>query len=179
LPEEQAGNATAALAAAVVLLSRRDFCSAELAARLDADGFTGEAVQAALAELSERRYVDDERYARAFVAVRTERGQGPLRIRRDLIELGLDTALADAALQGHADTQGGWSRLAREVRIRRFGLPAPSDWRETARQARFLQYRGFSNDDIRAAVGDDAAIDDESVPGSDAALGDHMVGDAD
>jgi regulatory protein len=171
LPEEQAGNATAALAAAVVLLSRRDFCSAELAARLDADGFTGEAVQAALAELSERRYVDDERYARAFVAARTERGQGPLRIRRDLIELGLDTALADAALQGQADTQGGWSRLAREVRIRRFGL--------TARQARFLQYRGFSNDDIRAAVGDDAAIDDESIPGSDAALEDHMVGDAD
>jgi regulatory protein len=168
VPDEQAGNATAALAAAVVLLSRRDFCSAELAARLEVDGFTGEAVQAALADLCERRYVDDERYARSFVAARAERGQGPQRIRRDLIELGLDAALADAALQGHAEVQGAWASLAREVRIRRFGVTAPNGWHERARQARFLQYRGFSNDDIRAAVGDDAAIGDEPVPGSDA-----------
>ncbi|MGH8207806.1 MAG: regulatory protein RecX [Steroidobacteraceae bacterium] len=179
LPQEQAGDATAALAAAVVLLSRRDFCSAELVARLQADGFTAEAAHTALAELSERRYVDDERYARAFVAARAERGQGPQRMRRDLSELGIDGALADVALQAHAEGQGGWSRLAREVRIRRFGLPAPRNWRETARQSRFLQYRGFSNDDIRAAVGEDAAIGDESVPESDAALGDHMFDDAD
>jgi regulatory protein len=179
LPIEQAGSATAALAAAVTHLSRRDFCSTELAARLAADGFAAEAVRSALVDLSERRYLDDERYAQQFVAAHAGRGQGPQRIRRELLELGLDAALTDAALQGHGEGHGGWVGLAREVRIRRFGLAAPGSWRETARQSRFLQYRGFSNDDIRSAVGDDAASGDDPVPAADADLGDDVTGDAD
>jgi len=39
------------------------------------------------------------------------------------------------------------------VRARRFGAEVPADWREKARQARFLQYRGFSADHIRSALG--------------------------
>jgi regulatory protein len=31
----------------------------------------------------------------------------------------------------------------------------PESWPEKARQARFLQYRGFSSDHIRAALGAD------------------------
>jgi SOS response regulatory protein OraA/RecX len=36
---------------------------------------------------------------------------------------------------------------------RRFGPQPPQNWPEQARQARFLQYRGFSMDQIRAATG--------------------------
>ena len=57
------------------------------------------------------------------------------------IEAGLDAAAED------------WAALAREVRRRRFGLSPPGDYAERARQARFLQYRGFSNEQIRAALG--------------------------
>jgi len=39
------------------------------------------------------------------------------------------------------------------VRIRKFGLSPPESWEERGRQARFLQYRGFSSDDIGAAFG--------------------------
>jgi len=155
LPPDEADSAAAALAAAVAHLSRRDFCSAELAARLAGEGFNAEAVHSALAQASERHYVDDERYAQQFVTARAQRGQGPLRIRRDLTGLGLSAALADAALQESGEAQGGWVSLARAVRIRRFGVPLPRGARETARQARFLQYRGFSNDDIRSAAGHD------------------------
>ena len=155
LPLEQADSAPAALAAAVAHLSRRDFCSAELAVRLASEGFSTQAVQAALAQACERRYVDDERYAQQFVASRAQRGQGPLRIRRELTGLGLSEALAEGALQTHGEAQGGWVSLARAVRIRRFGAASPRGAREAARQARFLQYRGFSNDDIRSAAGHD------------------------
>jgi regulatory protein len=36
--------------------------------------------------------------------------------------------------------------------VRRFGAEVPQDWPERARQSRFLQYRGFSNDHIASAL---------------------------
>jgi regulatory protein len=150
------GTRGAALSAAAVWLARRDYCSVELAQRLADRGFDPESVQAALRELTERRFLDDARYARAFVAVHAGRGQGPLRIRQELTGRGLPSALADEALQAHAGEQGGWATLARRVRVRRFGDAAPPDRAAWARQARFLHYRGFSTDHIREALGDEA-----------------------
>ncbi len=149
---EQAGDPAAALAAAVTLLARREYCSIELGAKLSAQGFTPEAVRPALAQLIERRYLDDERYVRQFVAIHAERGQGPQRLRRELAELGLPAALIESQLESHGD----WAALARRVLTRRFGASAPRDWPDKARRMRFLQYRGFSNDHIRSALGADA-----------------------
>jgi regulatory protein len=148
---EQAGDPAAALAAAVTLLARREFCSIELGAKLTAKGFDPDAVRAALADLIERRYLDDERYARLFVVIHAERGQGPVRIRRDLAELGLPAALIEPQLESYGD----WATLARKVLTRRFGAAPPDGWPEKARRMRFLQYRGFGNDAIRSALGAD------------------------
>jgi regulatory protein len=38
--------------------------------------------------------------------------------------------------------------------VRRFGEDVPAEWKERARQARFLEYRGFTGDQIREALGD-------------------------
>jgi regulatory protein len=145
----------AALAAAVTLLARRDHCSFELTARLTSRGFEPEAVRAALEELRTRHYLDDERYARQFVERGARRGHGPVRIRHELGELGLESELTEHALAEH----GEWSALARQVRAQRFGAKPPGTWPEKARQVRFLQYRGFSNDDIRSALGVDVTSD--------------------
>jgi regulatory protein len=149
----QADDPAAALAAAVSALAQRDYCSGELALRLTAQGFAGEVVQTALTDLRARRYLDDERYAQQYVANHAERGQGPLRIQDDLQRIGLAAELIDGALEQYAEAQGGWGRLAREVRIRRFGLIEPRGWAQKAKQVRFLQYRGFSTDHIRCALG--------------------------
>jgi regulatory protein len=55
------------------------------------------------------------------------------------------------ALAGGPD----FAALCREVRRRRFGAKAPGSWAEKGKQARFLQYRGFSSDHIRLAMGQD------------------------
>jgi SOS response regulatory protein OraA/RecX len=73
-----------------------------------------------------------------------------------IVARALSEGLIDAALDEYAQAHGDWSRLAREVRIRRFGLAAPGDWAQKTKQARFLQYRGFSTDHIRSALGRDA-----------------------
>jgi regulatory protein len=150
LPEDPLDR-DAARAAAVALLARRDFASTELARKLLEQGFDAGLVAEVVTELVDGRVLQDARYAENYVTYHADRGQGPVRIGADLKGLGLDAETIDAALSAGPD----WRALAREVRIRRFGLAEPKTWAEKGKQARFLQYRGFSSDHIRAALGAD------------------------
>ena len=149
--EAKARDAGAARMSAVALLARRDFASGELRQKLESQGYDDAVVAAVVADLMSERTLDDGRYAGNYVAYHSERGQGPLRIAADLRALGVASDLIEAALAGGPD----WRELARGVRVRKFGAELPGDWTEKTRQARFLQYRGFSSDHIRAATGAD------------------------
>jgi regulatory protein len=137
--------------AAIALLGRRDFCSGELRQKLEAGGYDRNLVEEAVAELVAAKIVNDARYAENYVTYHAERGQGPVRIGADLRALDLPSDLIQIALDSGPD----WRQKAREVRIRRFGLAEPETWAQKAKQGRFLQYRGFSSDHIRAALGPD------------------------
>ncbi len=152
---EAPGDPSRVRAAALALLARRDYFSAELGRRLIERGFDLQATAEALAALTAERLLDDARCLERFVAYRAERGQGPLRIALDLRAQGAPAELIAPALEAGAD----WRARAREVRRRKFGVAAPAGWTEKARQARFLQYRGFSSDDIRAAIGAELELD--------------------
>jgi regulatory protein len=140
----------------VTLLARRDYARAELAARLADRGYDPGCIEGVVGALAGRGFLDDARYAGHFVQYHAARGQGPLRIRRELAEAGVGEVLIDEALAAIED----WPARARVLRQRRFGGVAPAAWAEKARQARFLQYRGFSTDHIRSALGPD--FDDET-----------------
>lgn len=144
------GDAGSARLAAIPWLARRDYASPELAAKLTALGYTVEAVEGALTQLQAERAVDDARYCSRYVSYQANRGQGPVRIRRDLAAVGLPAALIDPALEAE-----DWRQHCRDVRRRRFGPEIPADWKEKGRQSKFLQYRGFSSDHIRFALGGD------------------------
>ena len=148
-------DAQAARAAAIALLARRDFASAALLVRLCAKGFNVDTAAAAIAELTAEGALNDERYAQNYLAYHAARGHGPIRIAAELRRDGLTAELVGAALGAGPD----WSALARKARSARFGRQPPASWAEKARQARFLQYRGFSSDHIRAATGADPDVD--------------------
>jgi regulatory protein len=154
--EAKARDPDAARLSAMALLARRDFASGELRQKLDSQGYDAAVIAAVVAELMAERSVDDARYAENYVMYHSERGHGPLRITADLRALGVAEGLIEAALASVPD----WRALAREVRIRKFGAESPDEWSELMRQARFLQYRGFSSDHIRAATG--AEVDADS-----------------
>ena len=147
----KAHDPDAARMTAVALLARRDFASGELRQKLQSQGYDPAVAAAVVGELTEERALDDARYAENYVAYHAGRGQGPLRIGADLRSLGVPPALVEAALGTGPD----WRELARTVRTRKFGAEPPEEWTERTRQARFLQYRGFSSDHIRAATGAD------------------------
>jgi regulatory protein len=153
--EDAATDAGAALAAAIALLARRDLSSDELRGKLQAKAFDAATAAAVVADLAQRGVVNDERYAQNYVAYHSERGHGPVRIAAELRRRGFAAAVVDAALASGPD----WSVLACQVRRAKFGALPPQSWPEKARQARFLQYRGFSSDHIRAATGADPDLD--------------------
>jgi regulatory protein len=141
---------------AITLLARRDFSSGELSRRLAERGYAEIAIGPVVEELLATNKLNDERYSQNFVAYRARRGHGPARIRSQLKTSGLGRSLIDEAVKG--DEAPDFLALARTVRSRKFGPEIPVDRKEQARQARFLQYRGFSTDHIRAVL--DGAPDD-------------------
>ena len=129
------------------LLARREHSRLELGRKLVARSFDELLVSGVLDELEQDGLLSDERFARSFTASRYARGQGPHRIRRDLGERGIE-----AAGTYLDDEQFDWGALARATRIKRFGREEPADFKEKARQMRFLEYRGFDRGQIKHAL---------------------------
>lgn len=148
---EDARNPDRVRASAIALLARRDFASGELRLKLTHQGYAGELVAETVTDLVSEGVLNDVRYAENFVSYHAGRGEGPLRIEAELKEFGLASDLIRAALDSGPD----WKTRAREVRTRRFGADVPDSWAEKAKQGRFLQYRGFSSEQVRAALGPD------------------------
>ena len=142
--------------AALELLARREHSRRELTRKLAARGFPDEVLSPALDELEQSGALADARFTDSFVRSRIAKGQGPQRIRAELAQRGIADAAADNGLRA-ADVD--WLVRIRAVRAKRFGAQLPRDYAERARQARFLQYRGFDSAQIRAALEFDADSD--------------------
>ena len=136
-------------ASALRLLARREHSSLELQSKLAARGFASEAIEPVLAALEDKKLLSDARFVEEFVAARVRRGSGPMKIREELRGRGVTGDRVEEALAG---LKAGSAERADAARRKRFGPALPKDMQERARQARFLQQRGFSMEDIRKAL---------------------------
>jgi regulatory protein len=147
--------------AAVRLLSRREHSIEELRRKLATKGYAEDGIATVLEKLAAKKQVSDERFVSSYVHHHARRGQGPVRIRAELRQQGVtDSQIEQEVSDGETD----WARLAGEVRRRKFGAELPRTPSERAKQARFLQYRGFNSDQIRAALKFDPDMDPEMDP---------------
>ncbi len=136
---------------AMDLLARREHTKVELVRKLSARDMAGPVVDEVLEALAAENLQSDERFAESFVAARAGKGQGPVRIRAELRDRGVDAALMDTALDGG---DHDWVALARAARRKKFGPAEPEELRDRARQMQFLGYRGFTSEQVRAALAD-------------------------
>jgi regulatory protein len=150
-PDDGSGelDADACTRAALGLLARREHSRRELTRKLDARGFPDDAIAAALDGLERSGALAEARFTESFVRSRIAKGQGPARIRAELAQRGVASEDVDGALR---EAQVDWLAAIRAVRKKRFGPELPRDYLERARQARFLEYRGFGSAEIRAAL---------------------------
>ncbi len=135
--------------AAVRLLARREHGAAELKRKLQSRGYVPMAVDAVVLRLTERGMLSDLRFVASFITQHAQRGHGPSRIRGELRQQGVPAEAIEEQLRL---TEVDWDSIAAAVRSRKFKT-IPRSGAERAKQSRFLQYRGFSSEQIRAAMG--------------------------
>lgn len=124
-------------------LARREHAAGELRVKLARRGFDPKVIDTVVADLGERGLQDDARFIESFVNGRIGKGHGPVKIAHALRERGVAAAV---------ETATDWRALAVDVRRRRFGSGVPRSWEERSRQARFLQQRGFTGEQVKAAL---------------------------
>lgn len=138
----------------VELLARREHSRLELRRKLEQRGYGFDEIEPVLADLAARGLQSEARFAEHYARGREQRGYGPVRIRQELRERGIDDGLIATALEA---LEVDWFAAARAARHKRFGAAAPADFREQARQLRFLNNRGFDAEQCRVALENDPA----------------------
>jgi regulatory protein len=146
---EAAADIAAIRRAAVDLLARREQSLEELRAKLQRRFADAGALEAVLEELREEGLQSDERYAESFIRQRIQRGYGPLRLQQELRHKGLSPSQFAEALDR---LEIDWHSVAAQAYRKKFGATMPADLRDKARRLRFLQYRGFTAEQVSALL---------------------------
>jgi regulatory protein len=137
---------------ALKLLARREHSRKELGRKLSEHTDDPQEVERALDECEARGWLSEKRVVEQLVHNRRSRF-GIRRIERDLEAKGISGEASAAAL---TQLKEGEVEAARAVWRRKFGGRPPRSPAERARQARFLQGRGFELDVIFKVIeGDD------------------------
>jgi regulatory protein len=144
------GRPSSVRAAALQLLTRRDYTAAELRKKLAAREYDHEAIDQAMQRLVAEGLIDDRRVAAAHV--RTAAGvkhRGRLRIRRELEERGVDRAVARELVSelSPEDEAAAIDRFLTRQRLPE--RPSPAERRRVFQQ---LLRRGFPADAIASAL---------------------------
>ncbi len=121
------------------MLVRREHSVFELTQKLNTKEFERNDIEASIATLIEQNYQSDERFTTDFIQMRFNQGKGPIKISVDLRQRGIDQFDL---------SEFDFYVLARKIRERKFGQKSPSDFKEKAKQQRFLQSRGFNFEHI-------------------------------
>jgi len=134
---------------ALKLLARREHSRKELGRKLAEHTEDPEAVERTLDECEARGWLSEKRVVEQLVHNRRSRF-GIRRIERDLEAKGVSGDAKAAAL---AQLKDGELDAARAIWRRKFGGRLPGNPAERARQARFLQGRGFELGVILKVIG--------------------------
>ncbi|MHB8623707.1 MAG: regulatory protein RecX [Sulfuricaulis sp.] len=134
---------------AIQWLARREHSRRELHDKLLKKGCPGELAAETVTRLETERLVSDDRFLESLIQVRRNRGYGPLHIQKELQEKGVTAE----AIERWLNVSGReWLEDIRRVQRKKFGANLPRSYTERARQARFLQYRGFTYDQIQQVL---------------------------
>lgn len=136
--------------AAMDLLARREHSRQELQRKL-ARRFAvdAEVIFSVINQLTQEGLQSDQRLAEAFLRYRSNRGQGPLKIKAEMREKCIESDLIEQIFD---EANIDWFDLALRVLEKRYGDGSAVDASERAKRTRFLQQRGFSFDQIQTVM---------------------------
>ncbi len=127
-------------------LARREHSRREIHNKILKKGCAEAIAAEVVRQLEAERLLSDDRFMESLIRARRNRGYGPLRIQKELQEKGV---APEAIANWLVVTGQEWLEDIRRVQRKKFGGKIPKSYAERARQARFLQYRGFTYDQIQ------------------------------
>ena len=131
--------------AAMNLLARREHGHVELARKLLQRGADAQMIEVELQRLTEDGLLSEERYLESYIRSRANASRGPMLIREELIQRGLDRSEVEQALRA---AEIDWDENMRDLWQRRFAGQI-TDLKDKAKQSRFLAQRGYAVEAIR------------------------------
>lgn len=131
------------------MLSRREHSYKEVLRKLQQKGLDPDCCEQQLQKFAEANVQSDARFAEMMIRSRANKGQGLNRIRQELAEHDIDYGLIQSALD---ELEFDWFDLAKQVAFKKYADKPHKDWQELQTRQRFMQYRGFSQEEIKYAL---------------------------
>lgn len=131
------------------LLARREHSQQEILQKLKAKGHTEADIRPIMADLVEAGLLSDQRFAENYLHFRRRKGYGPKRIQLELQARGITHEMIAELLE---ITDNAWFAEAKRVWQKHFKGKKPANFQHQAKQIRFLQYRGFTREQIEAVI---------------------------
>ena len=145
-------------AAAKYLASRMRTCG-EMEEYLAKKGFSDDEIREVIEEFRDFRYLDDEEYCRQYINYACDKGKGPLRIRQELADRGVDRETIGFALEDYYDRDAELERALRQAEKTVSGKTVDEKMR--GRLGRRLVSLGYSTDVVYKVIGICMREDDE------------------
>ena len=123
-------------------MARREHSRRELTHKLARACDDQGLIEELLDKLSMEGLQSDERFTESFVNHRISSGKGPLKIKQELLERGIEKFVIERYLES---CSVDWQLQAEMVRVKKFGECSPVNNVEKSKQSRFLLNRGFSS----------------------------------
>ena len=144
------------------LCARSEHCQHELTEKMRRWGMSDEAQARVMARLVGERYVDDERYARAFVRDKIRYNKwGRRKVEQGLWAKHIDDDIRERVL-GEVGDDEYLSVLRPLLQQKRRSVKADSDYELNRKLVKFALSRGFTYDIIRQCIsGDIDDVDEE------------------
>lgn len=134
-------------------MARREHSRTELSRKLQQKGADTSNIDAVLDTLAKQGLQSDARFVENVIHYYRNRGYGPIYIRSTLIERGIREDMIEDLLNISDNT---WLTAVKQVWQKKFKNTLPSDYKERAKQMRFLNYRGFTFEQINSVINGDA-----------------------
>ena len=147
--------------AALRILKYRFNSEAELRRKLAAKKYENAEIEATVARLRDETWIDDERFAAAFVRTRQLKHIGRGRVRRELAAAGVAKEVAARALAENADPERERENLAaaiekrRRALERRHGAGYTSSREGRGKLMAYLFQQGYDSDVVRSVLHDE------------------------
>lgn len=134
------------------MLARRDHSLNELKLKLQAKGYPLEQIRTVITHLSQSDLINESRFVENYIRWRRNKGFGPERIMLELQARGISSDMIAEQLD---IADNAWFTEASKLWQKRFKGKRPEDFKSKAKQMRFLQYRGFSREQIEQIFDED------------------------